>query len=188
MHRSAPQTGPRTDPMASRKTKRKGLGFLIFISLVAVLALSYTVFTDNRPFLGLDLQGGVSVVLCPASPQDPNSCHKSGDPDVSEDTLDQAIKIIRSRIDTLGVAEPDISRQGNNVLVQIPGVKDQERALKLIGQTALLEFRPVLATYPAPTADTTTDDTTTNDTTNDTSVGSTDTSEQGLGALVPGEN
>ena len=184
--------------MASRKRNRRGLGFLGFIVVLAVFALSYTVISGNRPFLGLDLQGGVSVVLCPASPSDPTVCHKASDPAVSEDTLNQAIKIIRSRIDSLGVAEPDISRQGSNVLVQIPGVKDQERALALVGQTAELQFRPVLAVYPvaASTTDTTTNDTTPNDTTpNDTSVGgasgSTDTSQQGLGVsggLVPGES
>ncbi len=179
--------------MASRKRNRRGLGFLGFIVVLAVFALSYTVISGNRPFLGLDLQGGVSVVLCPASPSDPTVCHKASDPAVSDDTLNQAIKIIRSRIDSLGVAEPDISRQGSNVLVQIPGVKDQERALALVGQTAELQFRPVLAVYPAAASTT---DTTTNDTTpNDTSVGglsgSTDTSQQGLGAsggLVPGES
>ena len=180
--------------MASRKKSRRGIGLLAFIIVFAVFALSYTFISGNRPFLGLDLQGGVSVVLCPASSADPTVCHKAGDDPVSPDTLDQAIKIIRSRIDTLGVGEPDISRQGSNVLVQIPGVKDKDRALALVGKTAALEFRPVLAVYPVST---TTPDTTTNDTTtNDTSVnpgasGSTDTSEQGLaqlGALTDGES
>jgi preprotein translocase subunit SecD len=183
--------------MASRTRNRRGLGFLGFIVVLAVFALSYTVISGNRPFLGLDLQGGVSVVLCPASPSDAKVCHKDSDPAVSEDTLNQAIKIIRSRVDTLGVAEPDISRQGSNVLVQIPGVKDQQRALDLVGQTAELQFRPVLAVYPvASTTNTTTNDTTPSDTTpSDTSgagpSGSTDTSQQGLGVsggLVPGES
>jgi len=178
--------------MATRKRSRRGLGLLAFILVFAAIALSYTVFTDNRPLLGLDLQGGVSVVLCPKSVSDPTVCHKDSDPAISNDTLDQAIKIIRNRIDALGVAEPDISRQGNNVLVQIPGVKDQQRALDLVGQTALLEFRPVLAVYPVSTntTDTTTNDTTPNDTSTD-GTGTTDTSQQGLaptGALVDGES
>ena len=60
--------------------------------------------------------------------------------------LDQAvIDIIRNRIDALGVAEPEITRQGNTIVVKLPGVKDQDRALELVGQTAELQFRPVLA-------------------------------------------
>src|SRR5690606_16983252 len=95
-------------------------------AFVAVLALGY------QPLLGLDLQGGVSVVLQPAD-------------DVPSDQLDQSIDIIRSRVDALGVAEPDISRQGDTILVQLPGVENQTRALDLVGQTAELRFRPVCA-------------------------------------------
>ena len=62
----------------------------------------------------------------------------------TSDTIDQAIAIIRQRVDALGVAEPEITRQGDNILVQIPGVKDKDRALELVGQTAELRFRPVL--------------------------------------------
>ena len=54
-----------------------------------------------------------------------------------------------SRINALGVAEPDITSQGSTILVQIPGVKDKDRALKLVGQTAELQFRPVLPRLPA---------------------------------------
>jgi preprotein translocase subunit SecD len=84
-----------------------------------------------RPHLGLDLQGGISVVLTAKGRADPG-------------TIDKAVDIIRSRVDALGVAEPDIARQGNNVLVQLPGVKEQEKALRIIGTTAQLRFRPVL--------------------------------------------
>jgi preprotein translocase subunit SecD len=58
--------------------------------------------------------------------------------------LDQAIEIIRSRVDALGVAEPEIGRQGDNIIVQLPGVKNSSRALEVVGQTAELRFRPVL--------------------------------------------
>jgi len=76
---------------------------------------------------------------------------------VDNDTIDQAIAIIRQRIDAIGVAEPEITRQGSNILIQIPGVKDKERALQLVGQTAELQFRPVLANVPIdPQAETTT--------------------------------
>lgn len=58
--------------------------------------------------------------------------------------VDQALETIRNRVDQFGVAEPDIRRQQNNtILVQLPGIKDPERAIKLIGKTALLEFKLV---------------------------------------------
>ncbi|MCX6510788.1 MAG: protein translocase subunit SecD [Actinobacteria bacterium] len=113
----------------------RGYGSLVIIVLVAASALLYTLVAGNKPLLGLDLQGGVSVVLKPVQ-------------QVDNDTIDQAITIIRQRIDAIGVAEPEITRQGSNILIQIPGVKDKERALQLVGQTAELQFRPVLANVP----------------------------------------
>ena len=112
----------------------RGYWSLIIIVLVAALALTYTFAAGNKPLLGLDLQGGVSVVLQPKGQTD-------------SDTINEAISIIRQRIDALGVAEPEITRQGDNILIQIPGVKDKDRAIALVGQTAELQFRPVLAAY-----------------------------------------
>ena len=58
--------------------------------------------------------------------------------------VDQALETIRNRIDQFGVAEPDIRRQGKNrILIQLPGIKDAQRAKDLIGKTALLEFKLV---------------------------------------------
>lgn len=58
--------------------------------------------------------------------------------------VDQALETIRNRIDQFGVAEPDIRLQGDNrILIQLPGIKDTERAKDLIGKTALLEFKLV---------------------------------------------
>ena len=104
---------------------------LLIMVLVAVGALAGSAVADNSPQLGLDLQGGASVVLRPKGK-------------VTSGALNQAISIIRNRVDGLGVAEPDISRQGTNIIVQLPGVKDQKRALSIVGQTAELRFRPVL--------------------------------------------
>ncbi len=116
---------------------RKRPWSLIIIVVVAVFCLAYTIFTVNRPFLGLDLQGGVSVVLAP-----PKGTHPSSD------SLDEAINIINQRINSFGVAEAQVSRQGSDILVEIPGVKDKDRALQLVGETAELQFRPVLGTVP----------------------------------------
>jgi preprotein translocase subunit SecD len=58
--------------------------------------------------------------------------------------VDQALETIRNRVDQFGVTEPDISPQGSDrILIQLPGIKDPQRALRLIGRTALLEFKLV---------------------------------------------
>ena len=58
--------------------------------------------------------------------------------------VDQALKVIRNRVDQFGVAEPTIQKQGDNrILVQLPGVQDPARAKALIGKTAVLEFKLV---------------------------------------------
>ncbi|OAG28668.1 protein translocase subunit SecDF [Thermodesulfatator autotrophicus] len=63
---------------------------------------------------------------------------------IKEHAVDQSLEIIRNRIDQFGVTEPVIVKEGEDkIVVQLPGVKDPERALKLIGQTAQLEFRLV---------------------------------------------
>jgi preprotein translocase subunit SecD len=73
-------------------------------------------------------------------------------------SLDQALEIIRNRVDGLGVAEPEISRQGDSIVVDLPGVKDRAKAERIIGRTAELRFRPVLGVLPPydPTAASTT--------------------------------
>nr|MBA3373710.1 protein translocase subunit SecD [Euzebyaceae bacterium] len=76
--------------------------------LVAVSAMwGFIFYKGYTPQLGLDLQGGLSVTLTPAEGQQ-----------VDEGVLDQTVAIIRNRIDALGVAEPDISRQGETVQLQ----------------------------------------------------------------------
>jgi len=63
---------------------------------------------------------------------------------ISENAVEQAIETIRNRVDQFGVAEPTIHRQGENeIVVQLPGVKDPKHAIDLIGKTALLEFKLV---------------------------------------------
>jgi preprotein translocase subunit SecD len=63
---------------------------------------------------------------------------------IKENAVHQALETIRNRIDQFGVSEPVIVRQGENqILVQLPGIKDPQRALELIGRTAQLEFKLV---------------------------------------------
>ena len=117
--------------------RRRKIFQVVSIVLVAVFGLTYTFLVGNEPLLGLDLQGGASVVLEPTE-------------SVDQESLDVAVEIIRNRVDGLGVAEPEISTQGGNILVQLPGVENQQRAIELVGKTAELRFRPVLAYIKEP--------------------------------------
>jgi preprotein translocase subunit SecD len=106
----------------------------VSVTLVLILgSFIATMLSDNRPVLGLDLQGGISVVLAPVGEVK------------SQASLNKAVDIIRNRVDSLGVAEPEISRQGSNVIIDLPGVRDRDKARRLVGKTAELRFRPVLA-------------------------------------------
>jgi protein-export membrane protein SecD len=93
-------------------------------------------FLDSAIKLGLDLQGGMHLVV---EIDDTNLSD-----DAKKDAMDRVIRILRNRIDQFGVAEPVIQEQGDRrVIVQLPGLQDAERAKLLIGRTALLEFRLV---------------------------------------------
>ncbi len=84
--------------------------------------------------LGLDLQGGIHVVL--------RVKLEELDLGAREDAVDRAMQVIRNRVDGLGVAEPTIVKQGNDrIIVDLPGYTDANRAEELIGQTALLQFK-----------------------------------------------
>ena len=94
-----------------------------------------TALGTSRPVLGLDLQGGTSIVLSPVKGSDLS-------------TLDTAVAIIRARVDGLGIAEPNVSRQGDNIAIDLPGVKNAAEADQLVGKTAELRFRLVQGTIP----------------------------------------
>lgn len=108
---------------------------LVGILFVTVAALAATVISGNKPLLGLDLRGGVQVVLAPQH-------------HVSNTTLNQAIAIINRRVNGLGVANSNIQRQGNDVVISLPGIKNDQRALATLGETAQLFFRPVYCEIP----------------------------------------
>ena len=120
---------------------------LILTVLASLSAVGIAKITDTTPTLGLDLQGGFSVVL---------QAREVNGELPSEESVEKAKDIIRQRVDGLGVAEPEIVRQGRTVIVQLPGVTDRKKAESVVGCTAKLEFRPVLATQINPDAVTTT--------------------------------
>jgi preprotein translocase subunit SecD len=114
--------------------------------VMVVLSLGGTLLalgTGTRPVLGLDLQGGFSVVL---------QAREVDGVLPSEESVEKAKDIIRQRVDGLGVAEPDITRQGRTVVVQLPGVRNRQQAESVVGCTAKLEFRPVISVVPNPDA------------------------------------
>ncbi|MET0421298.1 MAG: protein translocase subunit SecD [Acidimicrobiia bacterium] len=110
---------------------RKYWIFLITSLVLIVGTFAATLISGNTPVLGLDLQGGVSVVKSPVGKY-------------TNDSLDVAVDVIRNRVDSLGTLEPEITRQGSDIVIDLPGVKNRDRAIKLVGETGELRFRPVL--------------------------------------------
>ncbi len=91
---------------------------------------------DKRINLGLDLRGGMHLVMRVDTSKVPEK--------EREGACDRAVEVIRNRIDEFGVREVSIQKQGlDQIVVQLPGVTDRERAIDLIGKTALLEFKLV---------------------------------------------
>jgi preprotein translocase subunit SecD len=101
--------------------------------------------------LGLDLRGGTSVTLQPRASNDSNK--------ITSEAIDQAVSIIRQRVNSLGVAESEVTAQGSGtnrqIVISVPGDSGR-RVVDLVGQTAELRFRQVLAETSALTANDTT--------------------------------
>jgi len=118
----------------TRNSMWTSLTTILVVVVVAVVALGL----GARPRLGLDLQGGISAVYTPVFDTDEDLTEAQ-----INEALDQTIEVIRNRVDSLGVAEPEISRLGTDINVQLPGVADADRANDIIGRTAQLTFWPV---------------------------------------------
>lgn len=123
------------------RKERISLLVITFILALCVAALGFKVINfsgihrgqSDTPLgmkLGLDLQGGTHLV------------YRAKDPNVSPDQMHMVAKVIERRINAFGVAEPLIQVKGHNeIVIQIPGVKDLDAAKRLIGGTAQLDFR-----------------------------------------------
>jgi preprotein translocase subunit SecD len=129
-----------TSNKAVKGTTRPGRALLIlgliFISLGGTVAITGA--TEVR--LGLDLRGGTSVTLQPRASTAGN--------DVTPEAINQAVEIIRQRVNSLGVAESEVTAQGSGgnrqIVISVPG-ENGSRVVELVGQTAELRFRQVLA-------------------------------------------
>lgn len=106
------------------------------LAVVLALGLWSYLGPSQTPKLGLDLRGGTQVTLTP----------RVSDGTITDDQLKQAVDIIRQRVNGLGVAEAEVSTQGQgasaSILVSVPGVSEQGIA-EVLKQTAKLAFRPV---------------------------------------------
>jgi preprotein translocase subunit SecD len=121
---------------------------LIILGLVVVLigVAAYLIFirqpVSEATQLGLDLEGGVSVQL---------QGSRSGEQEVTREDMERASEVIRQRVDSLGVTEPEIQLQAQDqMVVNIPGITDPDRAVEVIGRTAQLGFYNVLAAEQQP--------------------------------------
>lgn len=120
--------------------KRDKWRLLLVIAVIAIAAVvAFPI--KGKVRLGLDLRGGVHIIL--------QATETPGNP-VTSDSVDRLLAVLRSRIDQYGIAEPVIQRQGEDrIAIDLPGIEDPEAALELIGRTAVLEFRQVLGTSPS---------------------------------------
>ncbi|MGW6005850.1 protein translocase subunit SecD [Oerskovia enterophila] len=116
------------------------------ILAVLIVALFASIFAGTKwsdasttPGLALDLEGGTQIILTPIASEG----------QVTDETIQQAINVIRQRVDSSGVTEAEITSQGKNIVVGLPGTPSDE-TLDLVRKSAQMRFRPVL-TYGAPT-------------------------------------
>ena len=126
---------------------------LLILTLVLIIGIASAVLAKaNSIHLGLDLRGGTSVTLQPRISQGSNG-------KVTSSAIDQAVSIIRQRVNSLGVAESEVSAQGSGVnrqiVISVPGDTGR-RIVELVGNTAELRFRQVLAESASGAATTTT--------------------------------
>ncbi len=111
---------------------------LVGVALMAIPASPL----HQKPTLGLDLQGGLEVTLQAVPPVNRS---------LTKEDLDRSVDIMRNRVDKLGVTEPEIRTQGDDqIVIQLPGVKDPEAAAEIIGTTAQLELYDLETSLTGP--------------------------------------
>jgi preprotein translocase subunit SecD len=114
----------------------------MLLGLLALVVWTFWPSLTSTPQLGLDLQGGTQVTLLPTTAP-------GTDGEITDEQLDQAVGIIRQRVDGLGVAESEVTVQGSGenaaIIVSVPGSVPQDRLVELVGRTAQLAFRQVEA-------------------------------------------
>ena len=126
---------------AVKSSGRPGRSLAILAVIILALLVTALIQGATAVRLGLDLRGGTSVTLQPRASNDANK--------ITSEAIDQAVSIIRQRVNSLGVAESEVTAQGSGVnrqiVISVPG-ESGRRVVDLVGQTAELRFRQVLAT------------------------------------------
>src|SRR4249919_2321922 len=119
---------------------------LILLALAGAVALGVPGSPVHKKLtLGLDLQGGLEVVLKAVPPAN----HA-----LTSDDMDRSVSIMRNRIDKLGVSEPEIRKQGKNqIVIELAGVHDPAKAAGIIGKTAQLQFFDLENDVTGPSTD-----------------------------------
>ena len=106
------------------------------LAVIAVIVGLFIVYVSPLAYSirqGLDLQGGTHVVL---------EAEDTAEAKVNEDAMTRVVRIMEKRVNELGLTEPIIQRQGTRrVIIELPGIKDPDNAIKIIGKTAMLEFK-----------------------------------------------
>ena len=128
--------------MKEKVNTKKTITLVIFIAILAFCG--YTLFhglsvgiydignIGDHVHYGLDLTGGVNVVL---------QAEATDDSGITSEKMDSTVAAIKKRVDSMGVSEAQVSKQGEDrIRVSIPSVQDQQQALDMIGKTAQLEF------------------------------------------------
>lgn len=110
-----------------------------FVALVAGL-FGVNIALGNTPVLGLDLRGGLSVIYATSEP-------------ASGDDLVVVRDLMRGQLESFGIAEPDVRVEGENIIVDLPGVSDQEAAFDALQVSGIVTLRPVISCDPGAVAD-----------------------------------
>ena len=123
---------------------------LVGIVTVTIALLAVNLIAGNEPVLGLDLQGGISVVL-------------SAEEGATAEDLDGIRDLIRDELEGRGIAEPDVRVEGENVIVDLPGVRDQREALDAVDVAGIVQLRPLMQQCTPPVEDVATSEPTVTD-------------------------
>ncbi|MFC4494542.1 protein translocase subunit SecD [Streptomyces ovatisporus] len=112
---------------------------------LAVMALAAALAVTKQPRLGIDLRGGTQIVL---------EARDSATSKATPRTTDDAMEVLRQRVDALGVSEPTLVRSGDTrIVVELPGLQDPREAAEVLGRTAQLTFHPVKDAPPKGTGE-----------------------------------
>lgn len=122
-----------------------------FVGLVVGL-LGFNLSLGNTPVLGLDLKGGLSVIYATTEPAD-------------TEQLVIVRDLMRGQLESFGIAEPDVRVEGENIIVDLPGVNDQEAAFEALQVSGIVTLRPVIQCQAGAVAPTNSDPSITGDTT-----------------------